>query len=82
MRKGLPTDRGGCFGRAAFIQSLSAVTTGDLIAQKKHYLAVNGLNEAELKVAFHDSDFCQRLCEAELHNVWTAKVGVARALNS
>lgn len=69
--KRLPKDRGGYFERAALIQSFSVVTAACLIVQKKHYLAVNGLNEAELKVAFNDVDFCLRLREAGLRNVWT-----------
>lgn len=69
--KRLPIDRGGYFERAALIQSFSVVTAACLIVQKKHYLAVNGLNESELKVAFNDVDFCLRLREAGLRNVWT-----------
>ncbi|MFZ3117841.1 MAG: glycosyltransferase family 2 protein [Variovorax sp.] len=69
--KRLPIDQGGYFERAALIQSFSVVTAACLIVQKKHYLAVNGLNEAELKVAFNDVDFCLRLREAGLRNVWT-----------
>ena len=69
--KRLAIDQGGYFERAALIQSFSAVTAACLIVQKKHYLAVNGLNEAELKVAFNDVDFCLRLREAGLRNVWT-----------
>lgn len=69
--KRLAIDQGGYFERAALIQSFSAVTAACLIVQKKHYVAVNGLNEAELKVAFNDVDFCLRLREAGLRNVWT-----------
>lgn len=69
--KRLPADQGGYFQRAALIQSFSVVTAACLIVQKKHYVAVNGLNEAELKVAFNDVDFCLRLREAGLRNVWT-----------
>lgn len=69
--KRLAMDRGGYFERASLIQSFSAVTAACLIVQKKHYLAVGGLNENELKVAFNDVDFCLRLREAGLRNVWT-----------
>lgn len=69
--KRLAMDEGGYFERAALIQSFSVVTAACLIVQKKHYLAVNGLNESELKVAFNDVDFCLRLREAGLRNVWT-----------
>ncbi|MGJ7488832.1 glycosyltransferase family 2 protein [Variovorax sp. ZT4R33] len=69
--KRLPIDRGGYFERAALIQSFSVVTAACLIVQKRHYFAVSGLNETELKVAFNDVDFCLRLREAGLRNVWT-----------
>ncbi|MCZ2497389.1 glycosyltransferase [Xylophilus sp. Kf1] len=61
----------GYFSRARLIQSYSAVTAACLVVRKAHYLAVGGLNEKELKVAFNDVDFCLRLREAGLRNVWT-----------
>jgi hypothetical protein len=38
--------------------------------QRKHYEAVGGLDE-RLRVAFNDVDFCLRLRERGLRNVWT-----------
>lgn len=61
----------GYFGRAQLIQGFSAVTAACLLIRKAHYLAVGGLNEVDLKVAFNDVDFCLRLRQAGLRNVWT-----------
>lgn len=61
----------GYFGRAHLIQSFSAVTAACLLIKKDRYLAVNGLDEENLKVAFNDVDFCLRLREAGYRNVWT-----------
>lgn len=61
----------GYFGRAQLIQSFSAVTAACLVVKKDRYLAVNGLDEENLKVAFNDVDFCLRLREAGYRNVWT-----------
>lgn len=69
--KRLPKQRRGYFERAALMQSFSAVTAACLVVKKKHYLAVGGLDEINLKVAFNDVDFCIRLRELGLRNVWT-----------
>lgn len=69
--RGMPAGREGYAGRAALIQSLSAVTAACLVIQKQHYVAVGGLDEVNLKESFNDIDFCLRLREAGLRNVWT-----------
>lgn len=69
--KYLPESQAGYFSRARLIQSYSAVTAACLVVRKDHYLAVGGLNQVELKVAFNDVDFCLRLREAGLRNVWS-----------
>ncbi|MGJ7582378.1 glycosyltransferase [Variovorax sp. RHLX14] len=69
--KTLPKGQLGYFGRADLIQSFSAVTAACLVVRKEHYEAVGGLDEDHLKVAFNDIDFCLRLREAGLRNVWT-----------
>ncbi len=61
----------GYFGRANLIQSFSAVTAACLVVRKDRYQAIGGLNEINLKVAFNDVDFCLRLRESGLRNVWT-----------
>jgi glycosyltransferase involved in cell wall biosynthesis len=62
---------GGYFGRAEITQNYLAVTAACLVVRKASYLQVGGLNEEQLKVAFNDVDFCLRLVEAGLRNVWT-----------
>ncbi|RYF80577.1 MAG: glycosyltransferase family 2 protein [Comamonadaceae bacterium] len=69
--KGWHEGHTGYFGRAALIQSFSAVTAACLLITKKNYEAVGGLNERDLKVAFNDVDLCLRLLERGLRNVWT-----------
>jgi glycosyltransferase involved in cell wall biosynthesis len=69
--KGSPEGDNGYFGRAHLIQSFSAVTAACLVIKKDRYLAVNGLDEENLKVAFNDVDFCLRLREAGYRNIWT-----------
>lgn len=69
--RGLPEGSGGHCGRACLIQSFSAVTGACLVIRKDRFEAVQGLNETDLKVEFNDVDFCLRLREAGLRNVWT-----------
>lgn len=69
--RAMPVGREGYAGRAALIQSFSAVTAACLVIQKQHYLAVGGLDEVNLRESFNDIDFCLRLREAGLRNVWT-----------
>lgn len=69
--KGLPRSNRGYMGRAALIQSLSAVTGACLLVRKQVFEAVGGLDEENLKIAFNDVDFCLRLQEAGFRNVWT-----------
>jgi GT2 family glycosyltransferase len=69
--KGHPKGNRGYFGRAALIQSYSAVTGACLLVRKSSFEQVGGLNEKELQIAFNDVDFCLRLVEAGYRNVWT-----------
>lgn len=69
--KRLRRDETGYFGRGSLIQSFSAVTAACLVVRRSTFQAVGGLDEVNLKVAFNDVDFCMRLCEAGLRNVWT-----------
>ena len=61
----------GYLGRAVLTQSLSAVTGACLLVATPIYKEVNGLEEANLTVAFNDVDFCIRVREAGYRNVWT-----------
>jgi len=69
--KHISQDSGGYFSRANLIQGLSAVTAACLVIRKVIYEAVGGLNEADLRVAFNDIDFCLRVREAGYRNIWT-----------
>jgi glycosyltransferase involved in cell wall biosynthesis len=61
----------GYFGRADLIQSFSAVTAACLVVSRENYEAIHGLDEVNLKVSYNDVDFCLRLRELGLRNVWT-----------
>jgi glycosyltransferase involved in cell wall biosynthesis len=61
----------GYFRRLCVTQNLSAVTGACLVVRKDNYLRVGGLETEALTVAFNDVDFCLKLCEIGLRNVWT-----------
>lgn len=69
--RGMPAGREGYGGRAALIQSLSAVTSACLVIRKDRYLQVGGFDGSHLKEAFLDVDFCLRLGEVGLRTLWT-----------
>ncbi|WP_156481115.1 glycosyltransferase family 2 protein [Variovorax sp. PAMC 28711] len=69
--KGIAFGDSGYFSRANLIQSFSAVTAACLVVKKERYLSIDGLDEAHLKVAFNDVDFCLRLIEKGFRNIWT-----------
>jgi GT2 family glycosyltransferase len=69
--RGMPAGREGYAGRAALIQTFSAVTAACLVIRKTLYQQVGGLDEIHLKESFNDIDFCLRLREAGLRTVWT-----------
>ena len=68
---GEPGDTPGYMGRAVLAQDVSAVTGACLAVRREAYFAVGGLDEQNLPVAFNDVDFCLKLSEAGLRNVWT-----------
>ena len=65
-----PEDHPGYFWRAQLTQEMAAVTGACLLVRRSHYDAVGGLNEEQLKVAFNDVDFCLKLRELGLHNIY------------
>lgn len=69
--KNLKRQEAGYQRRAVLLQNLSAVTAACLAVRKSVWNEVGGLNEADLKVAFNDVDFCIRLVQAGYRNVWT-----------
>ena len=56
-------------GRARLLQNFSALTGACLLVSRAHYLAVGGLDEAQLGVAYNDVDFCLKLRRRGLRNV-------------
>ncbi|WP_051632452.1 glycosyltransferase [Nitrincola lacisaponensis] len=71
VHKELPKNLHGYAGRAMLSQSFSAVTGACLMVRKSVWQQVRGLDE-DLAVAFNDIDFCLRVQQAGLRNVWTA----------
>jgi GT2 family glycosyltransferase/SAM-dependent methyltransferase len=69
--KNFPRESDGYFGRASVVSSFSAVTGACLLIKKSIFSRVGGLNEQDLAVAFNDVDFCLRVRELGLRNVWT-----------
>ncbi|MCR4657088.1 MAG: glycosyltransferase family 2 protein [Lachnospiraceae bacterium] len=66
----LPKDNLGYMGRLCYAQNVSAVTGACLMTKRALYEEVGGLNE-DLAVALNDVDFCLKLREKRLLNVFT-----------
>ena len=69
--KNYPRDASGYVQRLKIVQNLSAVTAACLVVRKSVYEQVGGLEEAGLRVAFNDVDFCLKVREAGHRNLWT-----------
>jgi O-antigen biosynthesis protein len=61
----------GYFRRLFLTQNLSAVTGACLVVRREAYLRAGGLDSEKLAIAFNDVDFCLKLKELGLRNVWT-----------
>jgi GT2 family glycosyltransferase len=61
----------GYSSRLCLTQNYPAVTGACLFVRKNVYEEVGGLNEMQLKIAFNDVDFCLRVQEQGLRNLWT-----------
>ena len=61
----------GYCGHLQLVRNVTAVTAACLMVRRATFLKVGGLNETELGAAFNDVDFCLRLAESGLLNVWT-----------
>jgi len=70
INKGMPSNYPGYYGRGALLQNLSAVTAACLLVKRTHWVEIGGMI-SELTVGFNDVDFCLRLQEKGLFNVWT-----------
>lgn len=66
----LSKDNLGYMGRLCYAQDCSAVTGACLMVSKEHYLSVDGFDES-FAVALNDVDFCLKLREKGLLNIFT-----------
>ena len=71
--KNFPRAHSGYLKRICATNNFSAVTAACLLVKKSHFDAVNGLNENDLAVAFNDVDFCLRVEELGVRNVYCAE---------
>lgn len=69
--KCFPRTASGYFNRLKIVQNLSAVTAACLLIRKSIYKEVGGLEEANLRIAFNDVDFCLKVRKAGYRNLWT-----------
>jgi O-antigen biosynthesis protein len=69
--RGLQRGSTGYFSRAELIQNYSAVTAACLVTRSELFADVGGFDEANLKVAFNDVDYCLRLRERGYLIAWT-----------
>ncbi|WP_460312409.1 glycosyltransferase family 2 protein [Aliiglaciecola aliphaticivorans] len=71
--KYFPRYHPGYLNRLIASHNFSAVTAACLLVKKSDYLAVNGLNETDLTVAFNDVDFCLRILSLGRRNLYCAE---------
>ena len=71
--KYFPRYHPGYLNRLIATNNFSAVTAACLLVKRTHYEAVNGLNEKDLTVAFNDVDFCLKVRELGVRNLYCAE---------
>lgn len=69
--RGLGHEDPGYYAQALIARGASAVTGACLLVAKRHFEAVGGLDEDKLAVAYNDVDFCLKLRELGLANIYT-----------
>ncbi len=67
----IPRGHPGYFNNTFLARECCALTAACLMVRKKYFEQVGGFNETDLPVSFNDIDFCLRLRELGLHNIWT-----------
>lgn len=67
----IPGEHPGYAGLAQLTQVYSAVTAACMVVRLDVFLAVGGLDEVNLTVAYNDVDLCLRIRDAGFRNVWT-----------
>ena len=68
---GQPRHATGYYGQLLLTRDVSAVSGACLAVRKKVFEDVGGLNDKDLPVAFSDIDFCLRIGQTGLRNVFT-----------
>ena len=71
--KNFPRFHSGYLNRINATSNYSAVTAACLLVKRSVFEHVGGLNEKDLAVAFNDVDFCLRVRELGLQNVYCAE---------
>ncbi|QJR81536.1 glycosyltransferase family 2 protein [Alteromonas pelagimontana] len=71
--KYFPRYHPGYMNRLIATQNYSAVTAACLLVKKSIYEGVGGLDEENLEVAFNDVDFCLRVLETGVRNLYCAE---------
>ncbi|NDV91679.1 glycosyltransferase [Alteromonas sp. 345S023] len=71
--KYFPRYHPGYLKRLVATQNYSAVTAACLLVKRSHFDAVGGLDEVNLTVAFNDVDFCLRVRELGVRNLYCAE---------
>ncbi|WP_273346594.1 glycosyltransferase family 2 protein [Alteromonas australica] len=71
--KYFPRYHPGYIKRLIATQNYSAVTAACLVVKKSLFHKVGGLNEKDLAVAFNDVDFCLRVKETGVRNIYCAE---------
>lgn len=71
--KYFPRYHPGYMKRLIATQNYSAVTAACLLVKKSLFVEVGGLNEKDLSVAFNDVDFCLRVKELGVRNIYCAE---------
>lgn len=68
---GEPATNSGYAGHSILTRTVSGNTAACLAVRQTLYLEIGGLDEVHLPVTFNDVDFCLRVRERGLRNVWT-----------
>ena len=71
--KNFPRFHSGYLNRINATSNYSAVTAACLLVKRSVFERVGGLNEKDLAVAFNDVDFCLRVRELGLQNIYCAE---------
>jgi len=66
-----PANEKGYMNSFVLPQNYSALTAACLMIKRQHYISVGGLDEIFFPVGLNDVDFCLKLRDLGLFNVWT-----------